>query len=145
MAATAGMLLPFGRTWHATEAEAKQHCLETMKIRLPDWIARDGEPEFVEPFTKGLEDDVTGELRGDETIDRMVPSGRSLLVALPALRRVHRVLPPAHERSGRMDQAGTIGALDLRSACMNSGDRRRCACTSSGGVRASHWFRDTSA
>ena len=40
--------------------------------------------------------------------------------------------------------AGTISVLLLRSAFITSAPRPKCASTSSGGVNAIHWWRDTS-
>jgi hypothetical protein len=42
-------------------------------------------------------------------------------------------------------QAGTTGNLLLWKAARVCGSSFRCACTSSGGVNASHWFSETSA
>jgi len=56
MASLQGRLFPAGRGWYATEAEAKQHCQETMKIRASDWAIREGEPEFAAVFASAVDD-----------------------------------------------------------------------------------------
>jgi len=59
MTSHGGMSVPFGRVWYATEAEAKQHCLETMKIAPNDWVARDGEPPLMDRITSAIADAMT--------------------------------------------------------------------------------------
>jgi hypothetical protein len=49
-----GMSVPFGRVWYATEAEAKQHCLETMKIEASDWVVREGDPPLMDRITNAI-------------------------------------------------------------------------------------------
>ena len=46
---------------------------------------------------------------------------------------------------GPADQPGTTGNFSLCKAASVCGSTFRCACTSSGGVSASHWFSETSA
>jgi hypothetical protein len=41
-------LLPFGSSWHKSEAEAKDEAYMTMKIRESDWVAHDDMPEWAE-------------------------------------------------------------------------------------------------
>jgi hypothetical protein len=51
-----GMLFPSARAWYASEAEAKQHCLLTLKIKVSDWVTRDGEPKFAAKFASAVDD-----------------------------------------------------------------------------------------
>jgi hypothetical protein len=74
MALQMGMLFPSGRVWYATEAEAKQHCLETMKIKETDWVTREGEPEFAAAFGSAVVEAIKNYTEG--TKDDSGPAGR---------------------------------------------------------------------
>ena len=68
---------------------------------------------------------------------------RSLSASPPPFRRTTAI--PAEVSSMFAGHPGTTGNFSLCKAANASASSFRCAFTSSGGVRASHWFSDTSA
>ena len=67
------------------------------------------------------------------------PDGYVAAAARAERTRAHRGSVGAHRRVGRPSvHTGTMGAFVFRSASRTRGSRCRCACSNSGGVKASH-------
>jgi len=73
MGSEGGITLPFGRSYHASEEEAKKDCLETMGILDSDWVVAEGEPEWAAGVNEAIRDAIgqylaaTGDDEGEVT------------------------------------------------------------------------------
>lgn len=59
-------LLPFGSSWHESEAAAKADAAETMKIREKDWTSHDGQPQWAGAVRDAVDDAIKQYTRASE-------------------------------------------------------------------------------